>query len=136
MMQAVGVNEKPDRNHQQWRGKAEKPPVSNEEAWAQNRRADIVYEGESKVKQLPLILLLAGGSLDPCVVWRYFDDTEARQMITDLKKQNQGTGCKSQAQQERLGKWKPAENLRIIRLFNQLEATRDEVKQLRGQRGC
>ena len=85
------------------------------------------------MKQLPLILLLAG-CWSTASFGGIFDDTEARQMITDLKKQNQEQDAKSQAQQERLGKLETQlKNLRIIELFNQLEATRDEVKQLRGQ---
>ncbi len=85
------------------------------------------------MKQLPLILLLAG-CWSTASFGGIFDDTEARQMITDLKKQNQEQDAKSQAQQERLGKLETQlKNLRIIELFNQPDATRDEVKQLRGQ---
>lgn len=85
------------------------------------------------MKRLPLILLLATCWSTPSFAG-IFDDTEARQMIGDLKKQNQEQDAKSQALQERLGKLETQlKNLRIIELFNQLEATRDEVKQLRGQ---
>ena len=85
------------------------------------------------MKRLPLILLLAGICSSPAY-GGIFDDTEARKMIGDLQKQNQDQDAKAQALQERLGKLETQlRNLRIIELFNQLEATREEVKQLRGQ---
>ena len=46
-MQAVGVNESQIETISNGEEKP-KATGSNEEAWAQNRRADIVYEGESK----------------------------------------------------------------------------------------
>ncbi len=84
------------------------------------------------MKRICLMLLagLAGSTAHAGI----FDDTEARKMILELQKQNQEQDARYQALQERLVKLEAQfKNLRLIDLFNQLEATRDDVNKLRGQ---